>query len=500
MIGRATGSCFRAVATAASLLAAAALGVAFAGTAWATAAGRASQPAWGRATFEPGRLDKVGQQFAALTALACPAPGNCLAGGSESIGANRQVAFVVSEARGSWRLPVLLAGVSSGKGDISQVSALACGSPGNCVAGGSYWSPKSRLTLPFVDRETGGRWAAATAVPGLAQTSSLASQVTAAGCTSPGNCLLAGYYYPAPSMTARRAFVLREAGGKWRSVTAIPGVEALDTGQYSEATAATCVRAACVVGGFYTVAGRGPGAIPAGVPDFVITETGGKWAAPVSLAGADNGPVSSISCSAPDACAAVGGGGSSDRILSSPLFPWVATERQGTWGSAIPVPGTSTDSRFLTGAYSVSCPAAGGCAVAGGYWDQSHGIPYGVQAFAANQVHGTWQPARNFLSFVRAHGGHWSTLTGIACSSAGNCVAGGYYTDKWNNNLPILVSETKGKWGAPAAVPGLALARDLVTGGGQVSAVACPSATHCVAVGDFEGRLYQQQGFVVMQK
>jgi len=448
---------------------------------------------WGQAIAEPGRLNKIGQQYASLTALACPSPGNCLAGGTETPLTNSDRAFTVSQVHGRLQAPVLLTGVAGGYGVISQVTAVACGSAGNCVAGGSYWSPVTRLALPFVDREVNGTWAGAIAIRGLTQTSSLTSQVTSAGCISAGNCLIAGYYFPAPTAN-RQAFVLRELNGTWRTATPVPGIASRDTARYSDATAVTCVKDTCIVGGFYTVATGSPST------DFLIGESRGSWSAPVSLTGADNGPIISISCSAPGTCAAAGGGDSADRYLSAATFPWVATELSGSWGQAIPVPGTSTDSKFLTGAYSVACPAAGSCAVAGGYWDQSPGIPDGVQAFAASQVNGIWKPARTFRTFVRAQGGRSSTLTAISCSSAGNCVAGGYYTDKWNNNLPILVTEVNGRWGTPLAVPGLALARNMVTAGGEVLALDCPSAAHCVAAGTFEGHLYQQQGFVVTQK
>ena len=44
----------------------------------------------------------------------------------------------------------------------------------------------------------------------------------------------------------------------------------------------------------------------------------------------------------------------------------------------------------------------------------------------------------------------------MSCASAGNCSAGGYYTDSSGHLQAFVVSEVNGTWGTPMEVPGTA--------------------------------------------
>ena len=80
----------------------------------------------------------------------------------------------------------------------------------------------------------------------------------------------------------------------------------------------------------------------------------------------------------------------------------------------------------------------------------------------------------------------------VSCGSAGNCAAGGYYTDGAGSEQGFVASERNGVWGQAIEVPGLAA---LNTGeDAEVDSVSCASAGNCAAGGDYAGRITASRG------
>jgi hypothetical protein len=73
-------------------------------------------------------------------------------------------------------------------------------------------------------------------------------------------------------------------------------------------------------------------------------------------------------------------------------------------------------------------------------------------------------------------------LDDVACTSVGNCVAVGYYTNHGGDYAPMVATETGGVWGKASA---LTLPPD-ATSDGAVDGVACTSVGNCVAVGSYK--------------
>jgi hypothetical protein len=96
--------------------------------------------------------------------------------------------------------------------------------------------------------------------------------------------------------------------------------------------------------------------------------------------------VSSVSCASAGNCT-IGG---SYRDSHSHDQAYVVSERNGRWGAAIEIPGTAgLNAGGQAGAGSVSCPSAGNCTVSGGYADgHGHG-----QVFVASERNGRWGTA-----------------------------------------------------------------------------------------------------------
>src|SRR5262249_57192358 len=84
---------------------------------------------------------------------------------------------------------------------------------------------------------------------------------------------------------------------------------------------------------------------------------------------------------------------------------------------------------------SVSCASAGNC-TAGGWYTDSRGVP---QAFVVNRIKGTWQTAIKVPGTFGPNK-YYSRLDTVSCASAGNCSAGGFYVDS-NGNQAIVVEE-----------------------------------------------------------
>ena len=80
---------------------------------------------------------------------------------------------------------------------------------------------------------------------------------------------------------------------------------------------------------------------------------------------------------------------------------------------------------------------------------------------------------------------------------AGNCLAGGYYTDRAGHRQTFVASERNGTWHTAIEVPGTsALNKGVVAG---VYSVSCASAGHCAVGGAYEDGSANTQAFVASQ-
>ncbi len=86
-------------------------------------------------------------------------------------------------------------------------------------------------------------------------------------------------------------------------------------------------------------------------------------------------------------------------------------------------------------------------------------------------------------------------VTSVSCPSAGNCVAGGSYTNRTGHSQAFVASERHGVWGKAIEVPGSGALNK--GGDAAVNSVSCPSAGECAAGGGYVGRSGTGQGFVV---
>jgi hypothetical protein len=211
---------------------------------------------------------------------------------------------------------------------------------------------------------------------------------------------------------------------------------------------------------------------------FVLSETGGNWGPPAALPGItplQGASAPAISCAAPGECAATW----TYDDASGDGHAYLFDESHSIWGQALPVT-IGTVGTWLTG---VSCPAAGDCTVFGQYLDGSigSGLP-----FVMDSIAGAWDAPQE----VRGVAGLSTpppvnaSLTSVSCTSAGNCVAGGYYHISSTDSQPFLASETGGSWGQAQTVAGMTTLSP--SGLANLRSVSCGSPGNCAATGTYQ--------------
>ncbi len=143
---------------------------------------------------------------------------------------------------------------------------------------------------------------------------------------------------------------------------------------------------------------------------------------------------------------------------------------QGPWNaSTYPTSNTPPDPVPLT----ISCVSAGNCTAGGYYTDGSFASNL---AFTANETDGTWQPATE----ISLASGYDAPTLIISCGSAGNCGAVGTYTAySVGDGQAYVVSEVNGSWQDATFVPGL----PQFPSQSSMTGISCASAGNCSAIG-----------------
>jgi hypothetical protein len=382
---------------------------------------------WGHpAKVEGLPAPQYGDTPAGTLSVSCASPGNCGAGGFYAAGYNA-AAFVVSEKHGRWGAAELITGLPDTSGG-AEIESVSCGSPGNCGAGGYYYTTSTQQA--FVITERHGTWGAAEPVTGLAQLNTgEQAAIESVSCASARNCSAGGYY---STKTSRQAFVVTQQHGTWGTAHQLASPV---SGGGAQINAVSCARPGnCSAAGLY--------ATSSGQQAFVISEKHGTWAAaePVpGLAGLNKGgaaEISALSCPSPGNCGA--GGYYQTSVNFSAAF--VVDEKHGTWGAAEPVPGPAwLNSSGYAGVDSLSCAAPGNCTAIGsyGYWKDA-------QPFVVTEQHGSWGQAL----LVPGAPAAIAALDSVSCATPGNCSAVGAYTpDYWDPSYALAASQQHGVWG-----------------------------------------------------
>jgi hypothetical protein len=423
--------------------------------------------------------------------VSCASAGNCGAGGyyEDSVGHGQDQAFVVTETNGTWGTAEEVPGTAAlNTGGSAVVNSVSCASAGTCTAGGVYTDSAMNAQV-FVVGETNGVWGTAEEVPGTAALNQGgAAYMYAVSCGSAGDCSAGGDYYD--HAHHEQAFVADETNGIWHRAEEVPGTAALNKDGSAAVVSLSCASAGtCSAGGQYL---NGAFQFEA----FVVNETNGRWGTAQTVAAAlnkgGNALIDSVSCASAGNCSA---GGDYTSIFKHGRWffqAFVASETDGTWAAAEEVPGSGTLNAGANALVeSVSCASAGNCS-AGGYYGVSLSHQ---QAFVASEKNGSWGTAEEVPGSAILNKGVYDQVSSVSCATAGNCSAGGFYTDSHGAFQAFVVTQTNGTWGHAEEVPGTAA---LNKGGwAQANSVSCAAAAHCSAGGQYENASGFEQAFVV---
>jgi len=430
-----------------------------------------------------GALNKGG--YAQVDSVSCASAGNCAAGGVYWDRHAQEQGFVAAERNGMWGRAIKVPGLAAlGGGDVFSVS---CASAGNCAAGGSYIPNRHGYFQGFVAVERRGVWGRASEVPGLgALNKGGLAFVLSVSCASAGNCAAGGNY---ASRHGQQGFVAVERHGRWGRAIEVPGLGALNTRGDAVVNSVSCPSAGtCAAGGQYSNHRH-----PVTSQGFVAVERHGRWGRAIEVPGLGalnkgSAVVNSVWCASAGNCAA--GGNYKDSHGHRQGF--VVSQRHGRWGRAIEVPGLGALNKGNAYVWSVSCGSAGNCAAGGNYKDGGHH----QQGFVVSEKNGRWGTAIEVPGLGALNTGGNAGVLSVSCGSAGNCAAGGAYTD--NSGLQgFVAAERDGRWGTAIEVPGLGA---LDAGGDAfVDSVSCAPAGTCAAGGDYADSPGHFQGFVVSQ-
>jgi hypothetical protein len=430
-------------------------------------------------------------------------------GGSDAYGASRSAARALTVTRhGAWGNARPVPGVAAlGKGTFADMGEAACASAGTCTAIGTY-SDASGNAHAFVVTEKNGTWGNAVPLPGTAALGKVATDTGLIACASASDCSAVGifgsgtiaaatpatsrgHHSAASSRTAAAAsasgvFVSDEKNGAWGNARPLPGLSALDAGKDAFPADLSCrSKGNCTLDGGYTDS-QGHRQV------FVADERDGTWTSAIEVPGlaalnkGDAQP-STIACATAGRC--VVAGTYSDAATGGHTHAFVADEAGGHWGPAHEItlgPGTSD-----AVSEDVACPVAGGCVLTGDYLDGSGTR----QAFVAQEANGTWDPnaVQAIPGVASLAAGGVDFASAIACASPGNCEAAGVYALQSGTDQSYVASEHGGSWSDARKLDTVPGRTGLVT---QVRALFCPSAGNCVAAGRTDGAHGSQDLFV----
>ena len=443
----------------------------------------ASGGMWGGAGEVPGTAGDHVIGAALVGSVSCAVAGNCSAGGSYTESSDSEQAFVVNQTNGTWRKAEEIPGTAALNTGGNAETSSVSCAASGNCSAGGLYTASSQSFQAFVVNEVDGIWRKAVEVHGPASFNGVGGAGISSVSCAAAGNCSAGGGYTDSSGDSQ-ALVVNEVNGVWGKAVEVRGIEALNTGGGAAISSVSCAAAGnCAAGGAYTASSGSEQA-------FVVNEVDGVWGKAVEVPGSaalntgGGAAISSVSCAAAGNCAA--GGAYTASSGSEQAF--VVNEVDGVWGKAVEVPGSAALNTGGGAAISsVSCAAAGNCAAGGAYTNRS-GI---FQAFVVNEVDGVWRKAEEVPGAAHRLG----YLLSVSCATAGNCAAGGSYNDSSGDQQAMVVKEVNGVWRKAEEVPGTAA---LNTGADAVTnSVSCASAGNCSAGGLYIQISYCVQAFVV---
>ena len=348
----------------------------------------------------------------------------------------------------------------------AKLYGVSCPTGSRCVAVGQDLGNYVGANGTIEISDTAVGWKAAPATVPSPPPAHEADSLASVSCPVAGSCTAVGDY---ESGSTTLPLVETWTGSAWQPAATV-ALPADATPSTTVLNGVSCTKAGtCLAVGTYSNNAFN-------LESFAVLSTGGHWGPGAEAVevrqptGPGGGPqLNAVSC-AETGCLAVG-----EFQKSFYVHPGMAVaESGGHFQPAVQVKAPATNPGFVETTLSgVSCTGPATCAISGSYLNPKDLFQ---AAMVASEVDGVWQPSVEIEMPVGADPG--SSLSGVSCVSAGNCVAVGSYHDASGTQRPIAVEETDGHW-AQAVEIGVPAGDGSATLGG----VACLPVGVCAAVG-----------------
>jgi hypothetical protein len=429
---------------------------------------------WTIVTSGNTKTDPTAAQWNQLYAVTCVSASDCWAVGNYRTGDGFVVQTLIEHWDGaSWAI------VTSANNDTTEdnrLYAVTCVSASNCWAVGSSFRFPTTLTL--IERWDGNSWAIV-ASPNASADPDTASYLTGVTCASASDCWAVGnYYIHSTNRTGTAAYptlIERWDGNSWAIVDSPNAPD-----RYHYLLGVTCVSASnCwTVGYNYSDGGyihqtsieRWDGT------SWAIVTSPNTGRAQYSL----NSYITSVRCVSASDCWAVGYY-ASNRGIETLIERWDGT----SWAI---VDSPNVDPVNLNYLFSVTCVSASECWAVGYVVDSNSAV---IKTLIERWDGSSWAivTSPNVSSPSDAIAPPQSLLYNVTCVSASNCWAVGYYYPTFSSIAQTLVERWDGtSWTVVTSPNTSPTQHNLLLG------VACASASECWAIGYYYnggGSFYQ---------
>ena len=358
----------------------------------------------------------------------------------------------------------------------STLGSITCPAPLSCIATGWYLDGYGNAQALIVTTE-GELWDSQTAPVPRDASPEPNAQFGSITCVKLTYCVAVGSY-DTPNSPDPHAMLVTGSGYSW-AVTATPLPRNADASGGSQLGSITCPEPSqCVAVGSYSNSA-------ATRHGLIVIRTASSWMAvraplPVGVPSDRDSDLTYVTCTSDNTCA--GAGTYSDTPGDDQGFLLWGSGRSWT---AVRAPLPSDAAAVGTSGRTVSisaidCPSAHRCVALGSYTDKA-GYPRGMLLTGAGTrwaAHSVPIPAGVFAPYDTA-------VNAIVCPSPVRCVITGSYTDVYKYPHATLITGAGAAWHATEApLPTGAIAADP----SDIGAIACPSASTCVASGGYVDR------------
>ena len=316
------------------------------------------------------------------------------------------------------------------------LAAVACTSASNCVAVGSYYASIRGGVL--MEQWNGSSWEI---VPSGALTATN-DELNGVTCTSADDCFAVGEYFDG---NVNAPLIQRWNGASW---SIVPSPSTNPTEYYYLSGVACSSATNCFAVGDYRQTNR---------LTFIEQWNGSSWSIVTSPNPVNGSYLDGVACGSETSCFAVG------YYSNISYYQTLIAQWNGTsWFRATSPNAGSSKNNYLHG---VTCTSATQCVVVGEY---SIGSVY--QTLIEYWDGTSWTLVTSPNAGVTRN----NYLNGVACLSATNCFAVGYYS---NGGLKTLIEQWDGTSWSIIASPNGSSGSSVLTG------ITCASPTSCLAVG-----------------